>query len=165
VSEQDDAGGTLDDAGISPEGGTTTDVAEPACQDDLGTPGACNPMAGDAGCSALESVCVRRRDLLKPGVATKLIACMQGLSECTEQRANLCMKVALFDACDDPSAETVCSEVITTCAGAVPLTMMECHNFLDGMTDQARLQVASCLKGADGGAPCASGVWGCIISL
>jgi hypothetical protein len=155
-----------DDAGSEPETGVTTGDAEaPACHDEDGIPGACNLNAADGGCSTLVAYCLKMRDLLKPAVAATLVSCMEGLTECTEPGARGCLKVALFGACNDPSAESACGEAVRACAGTVPVTLEECHNFLDGVIDRGRDQIVSCLNGGDGAPACPSGVWGCITSL
>jgi hypothetical protein len=158
-------GGNGSDGGSS-GGGGGPDVGDagpaPACNDDQGTPAACVAPPGDGGCASVAAYCERASSLLKPAAAARVVACINGLTQCDEGQAARCVKVALFSSCPDVSAESACADVSQACANGIPTTIEECHAFLNGMMPAGRDAVLSCLTPSDGGAACQGGVFACI---
>src|SRR3954468_241175 len=76
-----------DDVGDDGGGYIPPDDAEvPLCDDSRGIPGNCAlPGEPDAGCGSLLSYCTHARGLLKPTVATILVACLSSADECSYQ--------------------------------------------------------------------------------
>jgi hypothetical protein len=158
----DDAGiiTALDDGSTTaPSGG---EDAASACVDDAMSVG-CD--LGDAGCSSVLSYCQRLSNALKPAILAQAVSCINLVAGCDERKVVRCVKVALFSACPDPSADAPCAEVSRLCTNSIPTTADECHAFLNGMTPAGRQAILSCLSSPDGGPPCPEGVYKCLQGL
>jgi hypothetical protein len=139
--------------------------AAPACEDAVGTPGACPPpgySADEGGCGGLPSKrCSDFKQTMKPRVAERAVACLNALKpneRCDPNRLNLCGHLALMSACPEPDEAdrgdggpvvgvgAVCQSILSECAGA-PLgpTLRDCRATLAGMSDLGQSRMLSCM--------------------
>jgi hypothetical protein len=143
----------------------------PACDDSVGTPGACPPpsySAEEGGCGmAPVKRCEDFKKAFKPKVAEQGVACLNALKwneRCDPIRMHLCGHMSLMNACMDPretalfadglpmprapgSTGVFCDHIVQGCATA-PLkpTMDECRAILAGMSDTGRNAMVQCMK-------------------
>jgi hypothetical protein len=140
----------------------------PACDDTIGTPGACpapgySSDEGVAGCGALSTKrCDDFKRTMKPRVGERAVACLNALNaaqRCDPNRVNLCAHLALMNACPEPEGPVVTGvaptdELSTRCAsiaqgcGGTPSgpPVRECRATLAGLSAFGREQMASCMK-------------------
>jgi hypothetical protein len=140
--------------------------AAPACDDAVGSPGACPPpgySAEEGGCGALPTKrCNDFKQAMKPKVAARAVACLNALKpaeRCDPIRLNLCGHLALMNACQQPEdadqdavdatadgITTACQAIVLECAAA-PLgpTLRDCRTTLAGMSELGKSKMLSCM--------------------
>jgi hypothetical protein len=142
-------------------------LAGPACDDAVGSPGACPApgySADETGCGALPTKrCNDFKQAMRPKVAERAVACINALNpgeRCDPIRLNLCGHLALMSACQEPedadhgaadvapsAVTTSCQSVLKECAAA-PLgpTLRDCRATLSGMSELGRNKMIACMK-------------------
>lgn len=96
---------------------------------------------------------------LKAKVAAATVDCL--IADACAGNAYECWKTSLAAACPDPTADTICDEIVVACAaGDPPATAAECHSYLDGMTQAGRDAMKACAV-----ADCSIGLWSCVEGL
>jgi hypothetical protein len=103
--------------------------------------------------------CSGYRTYFDPKVAASAISCLSSLSSrdlCDPTRASDCAKIALAEACVDPSVDQLCQIAEAPCK----TTSSACAATLSGLNDQGQQLVAECV--AHG---CSGGIDGCVDAL
>jgi hypothetical protein len=138
----------------------------PTCDDLLGSAGGCPPPgwpAEEGGCGALPTKrCEDYKRALKPRVAERAVACINGLTaaqRCDPNRLNLCGHAALMSACsidegaaDAPDAASdevtgTCNAIVHGCEGvALGPTLRDCRATLAGLNSLGRERMVTCMK-------------------
>ncbi|MBX3226159.1 MAG: hypothetical protein KIT84_28700 [Labilithrix sp.] len=127
--------------------------AKAACDDSAGEPGDC-PAIGlptaEGGCGGLAAMrCADFKKTMKPRVAERAVSCLNKLTaaeRCDPKRIELCAHVALMNACDDSSAESVtrsCDAIAASCTGA---SKTECALAMSGLEEIGREAMTECAK-------------------
>jgi hypothetical protein len=149
---------------------------EPACSDDVGSPGEC-PAFGPAEEGVCSNVAAQRcrdfKESFKPKVAEAAVACIHGLKAgelCDPKRVNLCGHAALMAACPVPNEPTkssstdtesagstkaraapsvlaqACESITKSCTTGPAPTVRECEETLSGLNDVGRARMTECMK-------------------
>lgn len=130
------------------------------CDDSVGAPGDCGPADATVCGQFAVDACEGAKSYFKPRIAELAVDCITALdpiSDCLP--VYQCRSDALNQACDDPTADVLCQEIIDACdASGNATTMDECHSYVDGLNDAGRaLMQADC--GTDG---CPDGIYSCV---
>lgn len=100
--------------------------------------------------------CRGYRAYFDPKVAASAISCLSSLTSrqlCEATRATDCGKIALAEACLDPSVDQLCQIAQSPCK----TTASSCAALLSGLNDQGQQLVAECV-----GHGCQGGLEGCV---
>lgn len=153
------------DAPIS-DGAIPIDVNRPdsgPCDDDTMLPGGygnCDLLAADACAYASfqTSQCGDAKTTMKAFIGQQAIACMlANAALCEPQKTYDCKKAILQLACPDPTADTDCATIHSSCSTAA---VDECKSYLNGLTAAGRAKMVSCMA-----QHCSFGLYSCVESL
>lgn len=127
------AGGAGGSAGEGGAGGGAQ------CDDSVGTVPDCSTLT--LPCNFQEGGCSLAELDYKPKVAQNAVDCVIALAQtdtCVDVQA--CQEAALANACADTTADDDCAALAPACSD----TEAVCHDFMDGLTEDARLRMMSC---------------------
>ncbi len=135
-----------------------------ACNEAVGTPGACAIMqrcaTGDQPFSRQR--CEDYKKFFKPKVAERAVACMIKLSRtavCDACNAYRCGDEALKTSCPDTSAEPSCNQIVGKCKS---VTKTDCMLYLSGMNAVGRAKMVTCMSTPSS---CRFGLYSCAEGL
>lgn len=127
------AGGAGGSTGEGGAGGGTQ------CDDSVGTVPDCSALT--LPCNFQEGGCSLTELDYKPKVAQNAVECVIALAQndtCVDVQA--CQEAALSNACPDTTADDDCATLAPACSD----TEAVCHDFMDGLTEDARTRMMSC---------------------
>lgn len=109
------------------------------CDDSVGTVPDCSTLT--LPCNFQEGGCSLAELDYKPRVAQNAVDCvgaLAGASTCVDVQA--CQETALASACADATADDDCATLAPACSE----TEAACHDYLDGLTEDARTRMLTC---------------------
>lgn len=137
------AGGVAGTGGQNAGGGGSTGEGGAGggvqCDDSVGTVPDCSTLT--LPCGFQEGGCAFAELDYKPKVAQNAVECVIALAQtdaCVDVQA--CQETALANACADTTADDDCATLAPACSD----TDTVCHDFLDGLTEDARTRMLSC---------------------
>lgn len=126
-------------------------AADPNCNNQVGSPAACNLRAPAGHCESFDStqmLCSSFANFMQPRAAEAAVDCMQAASGtqriCEWELWNDCTAAGMQATCIDPATRPECDSISSMCGGS--LDVFTCQQALSSVKPHNVGQLASCVR-------------------